>query len=207
MRSTYLRLLVVAAIVIVAVVAWKEITVAPGPGTPTENGDEQEMNERDRAMQAVLALKRRDMEEFASIVHPEKGVKFFPYTYVEPATVEAIPTDVVARFPTMSSVRTWGIADGSGEPIVLPYMQYVDRYVYDRDFALAEDIRENDMTSQGNAPNNVVASFPDTTVVSFHLPPENPDYGGMDWKNLRLVMEEKDSVWYVIAVVHDEWTI
>lgn len=203
MRHTILRVVAVLLVAAALALVWKQVSMAPGPQTVAPVI---EATARDRAMQAVMALKERDMGEFSTFVHPD-GVRFFPYTYIDISAAEPIKPDVVKAFPTLSSVRTWGIQDGSGEPIVLPVMQYIDRFVYDGDFAAATDIRENDTTSQGNIQNNVVASFPGTTVISFHLPPENPDYGGMDWKNLRLVMEQKDGVWYVVAIVHDAWTI
>lgn len=178
--------------------------MAPGPQTGEPAA---EATARDRAMQAVMALKERDMNAFSATVHPDKGVKFFPYTYVDPIEAEVFTPLDVRVFATTAPMYTWGTQDGSGEPIILKPSDYIDQYVYDADFVLAEDIRENDVTSQGNILNNVVEAFPGTTVISFHLPPENPDYGGMDWKNLRLVMEQSDGTWYVIAVVHDAWTI
>jgi hypothetical protein len=38
----------------------------------------------DRARDIVLALRDRDMQQFACYVHPLKGVRFSPYGYVEP---------------------------------------------------------------------------------------------------------------------------
>jgi len=29
----------------------------------------------------------------------------------------------------------------------------------------------------------------------------------MDWRSLKLVFKEKDGNWYLVGVVHDEWTI
>ena len=44
--------------------------------------------------------------------------------------------------------------------------------------------------------------------MEYHVPGTNPDYGGMDWRSLRLVMEEgDDGKWDLRAVIHDEWTI
>jgi hypothetical protein len=29
----------------------------------------------------------------------------------------------------------------------------------------------------------------------------------MDWESLRLVFQEEGGVWYLVGVIHDEWTI
>lgn len=44
-------------------------------------------------------------------------------------------------------------------------------------------------------------------VVEYYLPGENPDYGGLDWQSLRLVFQHKEGAWYLVGVIHDEWTV
>jgi (p)ppGpp synthase/HD superfamily hydrolase len=29
----------------------------------------------------------------------------------------------------------------------------------------------------------------------------------MDWRSLRLVFEKKDDIWYIVGIIHDQWTI
>jgi UDP-N-acetyl-2-amino-2-deoxyglucuronate dehydrogenase len=30
---------------------------------------------------------------------------------------------------------------------------------------------------------------------------------GMDWRSLRLVFEKKNDIWYLVGIIHDQWTI
>jgi hypothetical protein len=49
--------------------------------------------------------------------------------------------------------------------------------------------------------------YPDATVVEFHFPGFEEKYEGMDWKSLRVVVEKLDNKWYVVGIIHDQWTI
>jgi hypothetical protein len=35
----------------------------------------------------------------------------------------------------------------------------------------------------------------------------DPEYEGMDWRSLRLVFEKKNDIWYLVGIIHDQWTI
>src|SRR5437868_4618871 len=65
----------------------------------------------------IIALKNKDMKTFSTFVHPIKGVRFSPYSYVDK------DSDLVfkkAKIPALFSLRrkyNWGEYDGSGYPI------------------------------------------------------------------------------------------
>jgi hypothetical protein len=62
--------------------------------------------------------------------------------------------------------------------------------------------------AKGNSVDNAAQVYPDARIVEYHVPGRNPDYGGMDWRSLRLVFEEGEGGrWLLVAVIHDEWTI
>jgi len=44
-------------------------------------------------------------------------------------------------------------------------------------------------------------------VVEFYRAPQDPQYGGMDWQSLRLVLLPDGDSWRLVGVIHDEWTI
>lgn len=43
--------------------------------------------------------------------------------------------------------------------------------------------------------------------VEYHFPGFEKKYEGKDWKSLRLVFEKKNDRWYLVGIVHDQWTI
>lgn len=165
------------------------------------------------AAQAVLALRDHDMAELAALVHPVKGVMLSPYTFVR--TLQGAPGEAdmlftraqVAGLWSDPTVYHWGYHDGSGEPIDVAFQAYYAEFVYDVDFAQPEEIGFDEFIGQGNTINNIREAYPIGVPVEYYFSGFDPQYGGMDWRSLRLVFEQADGTWYLVGIVHDEWTI
>jgi len=72
----------------------------------------------------------------------------------------------------------------------------------------APDVTYNSETlSSGNLINNIRESYPAAIIVEYHFPGFEEKYGGMDWTSLWLVFEKQGSEWYLVGLVHGEWTI
>jgi hypothetical protein len=166
-----------------------------------------------RTAEAILALRDRDMVTLSGLVHPEKGVRFSPYTFVQ---VEPGPmgdqdlvfgASEVAGLMSDPAVYQWGLYDGSGEPIEGTFPDYYGRFVYDADFAQPNAIGYDRVVGRGNTINNIDESYPQSTTVEYHFEGFDPQLAGMDWRSLRLVFERLEGAWYLVGIVHDEWTI
>jgi hypothetical protein len=161
-----------------------------------------------RAGQIVRAFRDQDWAAVAGVIHPDKGVRFSPYTYVRPEGTDlSFSADQFVGLTEDETVYRWGVFDGSGEPIDMTFLDYHARFIYDADFAWPSAIGFNEIVGAGNTINNLAEVYPGAQVVEFHLPGSDPRFGGMDWRSLRLVLEQVDGAWLLIAVVHDEWTI
>ena len=162
-----------------------------------------------RAAQVVLALKGRNLAELSGLVHPDKGVRFSPYTYVQAAEGGDLVFSAT-QIPGLwsdSTIYHWGVYDGSGEPIDLSFRAYFERFVYDVDFARPDVVGFDQTVGQGNTINNIAEVYPEAIVVEYHFEGFDPQYAGMDWRSLRLVLEQNGDTWYLVGIVHDEWTI
>ncbi len=113
----------------------------------------------------------------------------------------------VAALSTNTAVLNWGVYDGSGEPIDLSWPDYYSRFIYDHDFYVAPVIGNNYIVSYGNMINNISVEYPTAVFVEFYYPQFDPQYGGMDWRSITLVMENVNGTYYLVGVVHGEWTI
>ena len=82
----------------------------------------------DRAGQALEALKEKNYAALSRLVHPERGVTLTPYSTVDPSCDNVLTQAEVARLSTDEEVYTWGLYDGSGEPIRCTGQEYFDRY-------------------------------------------------------------------------------
>ena len=166
-----------------------------------------------RAAQIILALKERDWSTLSGLVHPAKGVRLSPYTHVRANPADPGGMDLlfgaadIAGLWSDPTVYHWGTFDGSGEPIDYTFRQYCERFIYDVDFAQPDVVGFNQTVGQGNTINNIASVYPSAQVVEYHFEGFDPQYAGLDWRSLRLVLEEVGGTWYLTGIVHDEWTI
>jgi hypothetical protein len=159
-----------------------------------------------RAAQIILALRDRQMTRLAAWVHPEQGVRFSPYAYVT-AGDQVFSADELPGLFADPTVRLWGAFDGTGDPIELTFAEYYRRFVYDVDFAEPEVLGLNERVGLGNSLDNIADFYPGAVFVEYHFSGFEPQYGGMDWRSLRLVLVQRGGTWYLVGLVHDEWTI
>lgn len=159
------------------------------------------------AMTAVMLLDQKDMSELSLLVHPVKGVLFSPYTYVHINDAIVFTSSELISAPGSSNTHIWGDYDGIGDPILLDFDDYYDRFIYDKPFAFPHLIGNNTIIGTGNTLVNIEDVFPDGEFVEFHFTGFDPEFFGMDWKSLRLVFELYQGQWYLVAIIHDEWTI
>lgn len=155
------------------------------------------------AARAVLdALMTKDGERLAQWAHPQLGVRFSPYAFVDPQRDVVMHRPELERFWNDTTPRLWGTQDGTGDPIRLTPSQYAQRYILDRAFTSA-NIQVNRDQARGNSLNNAAANYPAGTRVEYYLP---PGANGLDWRALRLVFQSQGSDWYLVGIIHDEWT-
>jgi hypothetical protein len=159
------------------------------------------------ALAVVDALKRKDGAKLATYAHPDKGVRFSMYPFVRTDTDVVLSAADLAVAFTDPKVRYWGISDGKGDDVRLTFADYYPKFVYDVDFATAPDVAYNRAIGTGNSTDNSAIAYPDAVMVEYHYPGFDPQYGGMDWRSLRLFFEQKDGTWYLVGIVHGQWTI
>lgn len=172
------------------------------PGKPAATVEEQG--------QAVLqALKDKDMKKLASLVHPDKGVRFSPYGHIDVKTDLVFKPDALAQLMTDGKTYEWGVYDGSGEPIKLTFAEYYAKFVYDADFIKPQQSAVNRIIGQGNTASNLTDVYPPDShdFIEYHFSGLDPKYEGMDWRSLRLVFEHVGDHLYLVGIVHDQWTI
>lgn len=161
-----------------------------------------------RARQVILALKAGNMAKFSTFVHPQKGVRFSPYASVLPDEDRVLKRNQLSQFWASSRRYLWGSYDGSGDPIRLTFRKYHRRFVFDHDYSRAKDVAYNpENMSHGNTPNTIREHYPESIAVEYHFSGFDEKVSGHDWVSLWLVFEKRGSEWFVVGIVHDQWTI
>lgn len=160
-----------------------------------------------RAIGVMELISVKDMEELSKHVHPIAGVRFTPYFYVNTQSDKVFTASEVAGLMQDNQILTWGNYDGSGEPIDLKFSDYYEKFIYDKDFVNPEIIGNNVALGKGNVEDNIVEAYPNGQFVEFHFSQFDPQFQGIDWESLRLVFEEHNDIWYLVGVIHGQWTI
>lgn len=159
------------------------------------------------AMDVLDSIKNKDMNTLATFVHQTNGLRFTPYEYVDGQNDQVFNPSQVAALANDSQVYTWGSYDGSGDPIDLDFSDYYDQFIYDEDFINPHIIGNNVAIGSGNIINNITTEYPNAQFVEFHFTGFDPQYEGIDWRSLTLVFEDVGGLWYLVGIVHGQWTI
>jgi hypothetical protein len=161
----------------------------------------------ERSEAVITALKEKDMKKLATYVHPELGVRFSPYTFVDKKTNLVFKASQIPNLLTDTTVHNWGSYDGSGDPINLKFADYYTKFIYNHDFAKPEKLSYNDPIGKGNTINNTRTVYPLAVIVEYHFSGFDKKFEGMDWASLKLVFENSNNEWYLVGIVHDQWTV
>lgn len=161
----------------------------------------------DETFEVLALLKDQDWIGLSSHIHPETGVRLSPYQYVDVKSDQVFTSGEIHSILASSKIYSWGVYDGIGELIELNFIEYYDRFIYDEDFINASIIGNNNVVSYGNTINNISEVYDDAYFIEFYFPGFDPQYAGMDWRSLTLVFEKYEESWYLVGIVHGEWTI
>lgn len=152
-------------------------------------------------------LQQQNWTVLSSYVHPSRGVTFTPYSTVEPDSNLNFTASQIKNLAQDQTVYTWGFEDGRGDPIQMTIQQYYARYVYDADYTQASEIGIDRIITGGNALENLAEVYTGCRFVDFSFPSADPVNDGLDWSSLKLVFQPDGERWYLVGIVHGEWTI
>ncbi|WP_185206400.1 hypothetical protein [Chryseobacterium sp. C3] len=153
----------------------------------------------------IQALKDKNFKKFAEFIHPERGVRFSMYAFVNPKEDKKFSKADFIRYQPTKTLFTWGTMDGSGDLYRATIRDYLADWVYSKDFATAQ-VSLNAFQGKGNSLNNVKEIYPNADFTENFMKGSEAN-SGMDWKCLRLIFEEFQGKYYLIGVVNDQWTI
>ncbi|REC59884.1 hypothetical protein DRF65_23520 [Chryseobacterium pennae] len=155
--------------------------------------------------EVLQALKAKDYKTFASFIHPEKGINFSMYAFVDPKSDKHFSKEDFEKYQPTKTLFTWGAQDGSGDPYKATINDYLRKWVFSGDFT-ASQYSFNTFLGRGNSLNNLEEIYPKSDFTENYIKGTEKN-SEMDWKTLRFVFEEFQGKYYLIAVVNDQWTI
>ena len=146
-------------------------------------------------------------EEFISIANytdENQKIIFSPYLFIDKQNNQRLTIkEFQALFDSQEKV-SWGVWDGKGGEINVPAHEYYHRFILRGDYCKEGELHKNELKVKGNALNNINEVFPNSTYISFYLPPHENDLAEMSWKTLVLVFDNNN---YLVGILNHEWTI
>ncbi|MBC7936870.1 MAG: hypothetical protein H7Y86_16100 [Rhizobacter sp.] len=156
--------------------------------------------------QILVFLKSKQYDSLVTYFSPTDSVHFSPYGFIGSGG-QTLSAHDFATLLINNKIVNWGEFDGSGDPIHLTLKQYIEKFVYNADFLNADRSAIDSFIGTGNSVNTLKKVYPNSRFIEYYFPGFDKKYGGMDWTSLRLVFKEQNERYYVIALVHDQWTI
>lgn len=152
----------------------------------------------------VLYLKEKNYAAIAEFIHPQKGVLFSTYLYIQPKTDQHFTKEQFLTNLNSGKEFIWGLKDGTGDIYKVTLDKYLEKWVFQKDFSESQ-LSENELRKDGNSINNIKEIFPESQFTTNHLEGTAKN-SNMDWQNLILVFEEFEGRHYLVAVLNDQWT-
>jgi hypothetical protein len=186
----------------------KSDTLRPStvPPAVSQDGLNQQDSIKATGRQVLIFLKEKNYNELSKYFSNE-GVRFSPYGYIDTLTAKKLTSTDFLTAISKNWVLTWGAADGTGDPIKLSVKAYLNRFVYNADYLSAEAVGYDEILKTGNSKHNHEQLYPKHHFIDYHFSGFDQKLEGMDWATLRLVFEKQDGQYFLVAIVHDQWTI
>lgn len=153
-------------------------------------------------------FKNREYAKLDSLIHPQEGIRFSPYATIDAGDDKKFSREAYNQLISANKNKKlkWGSYDGSGDPILLTPAEYFRKFVYDGNFVNPDKKGVNKMLGSGNSINNLKAAYPGSNYTESYLSGTKKN-GGLDWRSVRLVFKEEGGKYYLVGIVHDQWTI
>ncbi len=160
---------------------------------------------KNKAADVLRMIKAADWKTLSEHIHPEEGLRISPYADID-------LNCTVLEFEDLLSVDTtklynWGAYDGSGSPIRMNLAEYHRKFMYEVDFINAEKIIYNKFAQYGNTRNTIPKMYPECQTIEYYLSGKGSEFEGFNWRALRLVFKSFNDEWYLVALVHSQWTM
>ncbi len=156
--------------------------------------------------QILTHLKYKDYPQLIKYFSND-GVLFSPYGYIDTVKSKKLIAEDFLEAIDKDWILTWGSYDGTGDPIKLSVKNYLKRFVYNADYLNAEAVGYDKIMQKGNSLNNMGTIYPNHHFIDYYFSGFNQESNGTDWTSLRLVFNKVGNEFFLVSVIHDQWTI
>lgn len=155
----------------------------------------------------LTLMKNKAFIQLSKLFHPTEGVRFSPYGFIDTANDMVLTAEQFLQAIAKKNPVHWGYYDGSGDSILLSVAQYYKKFIFNADFLNAEKTSLNKIIGAGNSLNNLTNIYRGLNFTENHFSGFDKKYDGMDWTSLRLIFKLLQGKYYLVGIVHDQWTV
>ncbi len=172
---------------------------------PTINKNSEDFILKDFNDKVLKSLKEKDYNQFATFIHPEKGISFSMYGFINPKKDKHFTPAEFKKYISTDIKFTWGEKDGTGDLLQMSLKNYLEKWVFVKDFTQGE-FSLNEIKHSGNTINNLKEVYPNSIFTENYLK-GTKEYAEMDWNSLKLVFQEYKGKLFLVGIINNQWTI
>lgn len=184
----------------------KSDSVVSAPVADSVPGKNKDTSIMEVSHKVLICLQKKDFACLAEYAHPAYGIRFSPYAFVDTLKDKVFSKNKLAALSKDKNKINWGSYDAVEEEIIMDANAYLKKFVYDVDFLNATKKTINTSSARGNMINNLDSIYPSASFSEFYFPGFDPKFDGMDWRALRLVFKNENGKFFLIGIIHDQWT-
>ncbi len=174
---------------------------------PTANNKNNEPEDVTSVAKSILvALKNKDYSALENLTSSQ-GLSWNEYPSLDLSKNDIVKAEI-SNIPTNSQKYLFGYTDGKGDPIHLTISEYLNKWIYNKDYLNADEVAVNKMLDGGtNNLNTIIKDAGNRIVVAFHFKGFDQKYEGMDWTTLYLVFDLENGKYKLRGIAKNNWTI
>ena len=152
------------------------------------------------AVKTMIAFESQNYKSLAEHIHPELGVVFAPYTFIDFEENIVFTSEQVQDFDNDRNVYNWGSHSISPISVELTVAEYIEQFVCDKNYLQSDQFAINNTIRNGNDMENFLDVFQNCFYVDFHNQ-GTEEYEFLDWSSVKIVMLKYEGTFKVVAVV------
>jgi hypothetical protein len=143
----------------------------------------------------------------AGYVHPIQGVRFSPYPYIDTTEHKHFTADAF-HLQTEENAKQkvfWGTTDPLSEPIKRTVEGYFKEFGYDHDYLQKGKSAFDEALGGSNIIDNSGEVYPGSHFVEYYFGGDDPENEPFQWGSIRLVFQNHEGKYYLVAWIHNAW--
>lgn len=158
------------------------------------------------AKKMFLFFKNENYDSIAKYIHPTENLRFSPYNFVDTKNDKYFSGETFLLLVKNPVPILWGKYDAAGDTIFKNWEQYNSKFVFDVDFSRPEKLSINKSFAKGISIDNLADTYKKAQFAEAYFSGFDPKYKGLDWSALKLVFKKHNNKWYLVGVIHNQWT-